>query len=238
MAKKIIKAHDYKVNGHFIPHRFDMLKSDKWQKLGPTAKLILLRLELEYARCGGRDNDCNMIVTVRQMMEWCGVSDRAVKTAVTELKKARFIRHRAGMSGAKGYGRSAQFGLTYLPTVRNDGMIEVETDGWDTTGVVVSIKSGRKEQTKNRSLVSSHNDTSPVSSHNDTMHLISTRNCEQEVPVNPQVNVVPQRHDLESSYPVPPRRVQPERLRLEKLPWSRPRVVELDRRLFFCEEVA
>jgi hypothetical protein len=191
-----------KIEDAFIAMRYKMLNSPAFSALSPCARLVLLRLQVEYTRSGGRENG-DLICTYRQLRDWCCTSTQPIQDAIAELQALGFTKVKKGRSGTKGYGRSSQYGLTYLPKVGTD---IAPTDDWakfTTTEQVVRAKSRAKKHGK-RPPPCARLGTRSTCAQVGTRSLHGpTFGCVQEMPVKHEIDVPVQAHDLDSSEPVP-----------------------------------
>jgi hypothetical protein len=192
-----------KIDGPFIARRYKMLNSPAFKKLSPTAHLVLLRLEMEYARSGGRENG-RIICTVRDLKAFCGVSADKIKPAIMEAMGLGFLKVKWGVPGAKGFGRSTEFGLTYLVKVGEGGEFVEPTDDWakfDTTEQVVAVKSRLQTGGKRASPVYPVRNTRTVYPGRNTVVPDSSNGCDAKTSGKSQISVPIQEHDLDSSNP-------------------------------------
>jgi hypothetical protein len=199
----------FKFDGPFIGETYEMLKSLAFNSLSPTAHLILVRLKIEYAMSGGRENG-KIICTFRQLQDFCGARTAKVRAAIDELAGLGFIKVRNGVPGVKGFGRSTEFGLTYLPKPGTDIMPTDEWKRFDTTEKVVRAKAKVKRRPKSPAPVSPVGDTRTVSPGEDTIEPNSTVGLVPKMPAKSTVSVSLRRHDLDSSKPENRERPTPE----------------------------
>src|SRR5262245_51342578 len=104
-----------KIIGQFIPRKIEMLKSPAMQALSLAGHRVLLRLEIEHANHGGRDNG-KLPVTFLDFERY-GIHREAIAPALREVCALGFAEvTRPGRSGI-GKGRAPNlFRITYLPT--------------------------------------------------------------------------------------------------------------------------
>jgi hypothetical protein len=176
----------------FVAITRSVLRSPRLMMLSPAAKLIIMRLMVEYDAKGGRTNR-EMKVSYRQLMQWCGVSGRAIKVAIAELRESKLVKVKIGVSGT--HGRTTQYGLNWLPKVGVDCLDP------DHNQTVANRIPKRGKRGSGKSIVMSYNNTITVVSHNNTMEPIPTSGCVQNPAEKAGSHVVPQQHYLNSSYP-------------------------------------
>jgi hypothetical protein len=104
-----------KIIGQFIPRKIEMLKSTAMQALGLAGHRVLLRLEIEHANHGGKDNG-KLPVTFLDF-ERFGIHREAIAPAIREVCALGFAEvTRPGRSGNGKHRAPNLFRITYLPT--------------------------------------------------------------------------------------------------------------------------
>jgi hypothetical protein len=105
----------YKIEGPFVGHTREMLKSPTFRSLSLTALRILARIEIEHMDHGGGDNG-KLPVTYRDFVEH-GVTRGRIGGAIRELVATGFIEvTRKGRAGNDGFRDPSLYGLTYVRT--------------------------------------------------------------------------------------------------------------------------
>jgi len=183
----------WKYDDHFVGLTYEVL--DDMKDLSPVAKLIVLRLMVEYRNEGGRNNG-DLIVTTAQLREWCAAGQRTVLNAIKEIGEFRHIKLKRGKPGVVGYGQANRFGLRWMPKVGVD-----VPDPKATTRQVVSSNPGTKKRGSGPSVVVLLDTTSVVVPHSTTTVENSNSGCVKEMPENIEVHGSPENHYLESSNP-------------------------------------
>jgi hypothetical protein len=175
-----------------------MLNSPAFKKLSPLAHLVLVWLEMEYARSGGRENG-DLKAPRRQLCDFCGCRPAAIKPALLELKALGFIKLKMGTSGMK--GRTTRVGLTYLPKVGTDSHPTDEWAEFDTTDKVVRVNSRLETVGKRTAPVVPVGTTITVVPGETTMEPTSSNGCNAKSGRKSQINGSGGYHYLDSSNP-------------------------------------
>ena len=101
----------WKPHKPFIVHSLNLRESDAWQSLSGTEIKVLMRIEEENAKHGGKKNG-DLICPYRGF----GIKQDCVKGKLDSLVRKGLIEMKRGHPGANGYGKAHRYRLTYLPT--------------------------------------------------------------------------------------------------------------------------
>ena len=106
------------IGGQFIPRTIEMLRSPAIRVLSLTGHRILIRLEIELAEHGGREN--GQLPATYTDLEQFGVGDRhMIGPAIRELCALGFLElTKPGRAGNGAYRMPNRFRITYLPAGR------------------------------------------------------------------------------------------------------------------------
>jgi len=102
------------IEGPWVPHRRDMLRSPAWQTLSLSARRVLDRIELELMDHGGHHWNGRLPVTYADCIKY-GVRRNSVASALREAVALGFIAiTEQGRGGNAAYRKPSQFRLTYV----------------------------------------------------------------------------------------------------------------------------
>lgn len=113
---------NHKINGQFIGHRVEMIRSPAFAALALSARRVLDRLEIECCKSAGRNNG-NLICTHKDFRNFDIYRD-GVGPGIRETEALGFIAVERGKAMGSSTAPST-YRLTYLPT-KNAG----PTDEW------------------------------------------------------------------------------------------------------------
>jgi hypothetical protein len=176
----------------FVAITRSVLRSPRLMMLSPAAKLIIMRLMVEYDAKGGRTNR-EMKVSSRQLKQWCGAADGTIRAAIAELRESKLVKVKMGVSGL--HGRTTQYGLNWLPKVGVDCLDP------DHNQTVANRIPRRGKRGSGKSIVPSQECTITVPLQEGTMELIPTSGCVQNPAEKGGSHAFPGVHYLNSSYP-------------------------------------
>jgi hypothetical protein len=104
-----------RIDGQFIAHLIDMLRSPAWRILSLSARRILDRVEIELADHGGMDNG-KLPVTFDDFVRY-GIHRRAIAPGIREAAALGFLEvTEAGRAGNAEWRKPNLFRLTYRET--------------------------------------------------------------------------------------------------------------------------
>ena len=110
MARKVSR-----IDGQWIAHRVDMVRSPAFRGLGFVARRILDRIEIEHAEHGGKDNG-RLPCTYDDFARW-GIRRKSIADGLRELEAFGFIEIvQRGRMAAAGFHIPSHYRLTYLHT--------------------------------------------------------------------------------------------------------------------------
>jgi hypothetical protein len=119
-----------KIRGPFAARLIDMLESPAYRVLSLSAHRVLARLEIEFARHGGRDNG-RLPVTYEDFQEY-GIDRHAIAPAIRECEALGFLEvTERGHAGNAEFRSPNKFRLTYRHT-DNAGA----TDEWQRIKII------------------------------------------------------------------------------------------------------
>jgi hypothetical protein len=137
------------IEGQWVAHRIDMVRSPAWRALSLSARRLLDRLEIEHAAHGGAENG-KLPVTYDDFVRY-GIHRHAVRPAIHEAVALGFIKIRqSGRAGNAEFRRPNIFELTYLPTQVG------ATDDWekiaeaDAEAIALAARSAACKKTENQ----------------------------------------------------------------------------------------
>ena len=103
------------IEGQWVAHRIDMVRSPAWRALSLSARRLLDRLEIEHAAHGGAENG-KLPVTYDDFVRY-GIHRHAIGPAIREAVALGFLKIRqSGRAGNADFRRPNSFELTYLST--------------------------------------------------------------------------------------------------------------------------
>ena len=103
------------IDGQFVPHRIEMLRSPALRALSLTGRRILDRIEIEWANHGGRDNG-KLPVTFAGLKKFGMMNPNDNARGFRELCALGFIeKTRTGRAGIGEHRTPNLFRITYLP---------------------------------------------------------------------------------------------------------------------------
>jgi hypothetical protein len=103
------------IEGQWVAHRIDMVRSPAWRALSLSARRLLDRLEIEHAAHGGAENG-KLPVTYDDFVRY-GIHRHAVRPAIREAVALGFLKIRqSGRAGNADFRRPNIFELTYVST--------------------------------------------------------------------------------------------------------------------------
>jgi hypothetical protein len=112
-AGGVAKGH---IDGPFAPRLIEMLESPAYRVLSLSARRVLDRLEIEFARHGGRPDENGRLPCTYQDFVDYGVDRHAIGPAINEAIAEGFvIVTRPGSAGNAEYRQPALYLLTYRP---------------------------------------------------------------------------------------------------------------------------
>ena len=100
-----------KTSGRFVMLTEELLKSQAYRHLSPTARALLVEFKRRY---DGRNNG-HISMSVRQAAKLCGCSNRPVMKALADLKKHGFIRDQVKGAFSRKVRHATQWALTDQP---------------------------------------------------------------------------------------------------------------------------
>jgi hypothetical protein len=112
-----------RINGAFAPRTIEMLESPAWRVLSLSARRILDRGEIEFARHGGKDNG-ELPVTYVNFEDY-GIHHHAIGPALLEVEALGFIAITHGVGGNAEFRKPNLYRLTYRPAKKKR-----ETNEW------------------------------------------------------------------------------------------------------------
>jgi hypothetical protein len=137
------------IEGQWVAHRIDMVRSPAWRALSLSARRLLDRLEIQHAAHGGAENG-KLPVTYDDFVRY-GIHRHAVRPAIREAVALGFIKIRQnGRAGNADFRRPNIFELTYLRTQIG------ATDDWakiaeaDAEGIALAARSAACKKTENQ----------------------------------------------------------------------------------------
>jgi hypothetical protein len=103
------------IEGQFVTHQIEMLRSPAWRALSLSARKVLDRIEIEQADHGGADNG-KLPVTYADFTKY-GIDNKAIAPAIRELDALGIIEvTERGRPSKADWRFPNKFRLTYLPT--------------------------------------------------------------------------------------------------------------------------
>ena len=113
------------IEGVWVGHRIEMLRSPSWRVLSLSTRRVLDRLEIEHADHGGAENG-RLVVTFNQFVEF-GIDRHAIAPAIRELEALKLVEvTERGTGGNSEHRRPSRYRLTYLNVRYRDQ----PTDDW------------------------------------------------------------------------------------------------------------
>ena len=144
------------IDGQFVPHRIEMLRSPALRALSLTGRRILDRIEIEWANHGGRDNG-KLPVTFADLKKFGMANPNHNARGFRELCALGFIeKTRTGRAGIGEHRTANLFRITYLSA---NG--EAPTDEWRRIATIDEAERIARDARKNFPV--SEKDTGPVS---------------------------------------------------------------------------
>jgi hypothetical protein len=101
------------IEGQWVPHRIEMLRSPAWSVLSLSARRVLNRIEIEHADHGGNDN--GRLPVTYDDFECYGIHRHAIRAAIQETVALGFVEiTERGRAGNAEFRSPHKFRLTYL----------------------------------------------------------------------------------------------------------------------------
>jgi hypothetical protein len=101
------------IEGQWVPHRIEMLRSPAWSVLSLSARRVLNRIEIEHADHGGNDN--GRLPVTYDDFECYGIHRHAIRAAIQETVALGFVEiTERGRAGNAEFRSPHKFRLTYF----------------------------------------------------------------------------------------------------------------------------
>jgi len=121
------KAKQTQFSGQFIGRLVEMLESPAYRVLSLSARRVLDRIEIEFARHGGKAEENGRLPVTYSDFESYGIDRHAIRPAIQEALALGFIEiTECGSAGNREFRSPNKFRLTYRPAkgIPGDGSHE------------------------------------------------------------------------------------------------------------------